>query len=639
MDASPALSRPGNETYFAWQFDLIRPDQATDMALIVAYGAIAWALFVILYRGPEKRYVNPLVAALVLVCSCAIDLLLGLPLSASIAPNTRAVVRIISALAGSFIAASLWRNLSHYFNELFRSGIIRQNQELREEKCHLSENIIKVRAQLEALSTTATHKSELIEFSSDAIIIREADDSISYWNKGAMSLYGYSAQEAIGQTSQKLLKTRFPGGETPDSIRMHHNWQGELRHTCRNGRQVTVMSRWVTQKDADSHPSSTLEINTDITAQNEVIEIQKQHESRYHCLFNSGMIGVLIADEKGRIYEANETLLRWTGYTQEDLQSLRWADLTPDRWRHVDEKIKQDLHDMGRSTHNEKEYVRKDGSFLAVNLGCAYLESSGIILCIISDVHDQRRVAELLEETVRDRTAQLSASNKELEAFCYSVSHDLRAPLRAIQGFSDILVQRHAEGLGKQGQDYLRRVRNGASRMSSLIDDLLALSRLTRRTLRLERVDVTALADTVVDTLAAIEPTRTVKVDVQRGMVAQADAVLLYSIMQNLIGNAWKFSGKEEVAEVSVGSQTEDDGTTAFFVSDNGVGFDMAHAQKLFSAFQRLHLRSEFEGTGVGLASVQRIVHRHGGRVWAQSNPGGGAIFHFTLTPKRGLLT
>jgi PAS domain S-box-containing protein len=640
MDALATSNFLRDGTYSAWQFGLNYFDLAMTFAMVLAYGAIAGALFIILYRGPEKRYIKALVAAQVFVSACALDLLLGLALSTGTAVLvTRVLVKIVGTATGGFIAGLLWLNLSHYFNELFRKGLIQQNKDLRNEKILLKERIAKVRQQIEALSSTAAQKSELFEASSDAIMIREADDRISYWNKGAMTLYGYTAKEAVGLVPQKLLKTKYPGGETSDSIRVHHNWQGELRHTCRDGREVTVMSRWVTQRDDEAHPSYTLEINTDISAQTEMLEVQKQHEIRYQCLFNSGMIGVLIADAEGRLHEANDTFLRWMGYTQEELPTLRWVDLTPDRWRHVDEKIRKDLHDMGRSTHNEKEYVRKDGSFLAVHLGCAYLESSNLILCTISDVHNQRRVAELLEETVRDRTAQLSASNKELEAFCYSVSHDLRAPLRAIQGFSDILLQRYAEPLGKQGQDYLRRVRNGASRMSSLIDDLLALSRLTRRTLHLERVDVTALADTVVDTLAAMEPARTVKVDVQRGMVAQADAILLFSVMQNLIGNAWKFSSKKTVAEVSVGHRTQDDGSTAFFVSDNGVGFDMAHAQKLFSAFQRLHLRSEFEGTGVGLASVQRIVHRHGGRVWAQSNPDGGAIFRFTLTPKRGVPT
>jgi signal transduction histidine kinase len=242
----------------------------------------------------------------------------------------------------------------------------------------------------------------------------------------------------------------------------------------------------------------------------------------------------------------------------------------------------------------------------------------------LRDSHD------LLEQRVLERTQALNESNKELEAFCYSVSHDLRSPLRGIDGFSAALLEDLGGTLDPTAANHLHRIRAATQRMGTLIDDLLSLSRVSRSDLAIKPVDVTAMAHAVVAELRAGHPDRTVEVAIAPGLEAMGDARLLRQVLDNLIGNAWKFSSKRPDAHIEVGLETGGDGPV-FFVRDNGAGFDPAFTDRLFGTFKRLHAMTEFPGTGVGLAIVDRIVRRHGGRVWAEGAVGQGATFRFTL--------
>lgn len=235
-----------------------------------------------------------------------------------------------------------------------------------------------------------------------------------------------------------------------------------------------------------------------------------------------------------------------------------------------------------------------------------------------------------LEQRVAARTAELETANQELESFSYSVSHDLRSPLRGIDGFSRTLAEDYAGQLDERGQNYLQRIRAATRHMSQLIDDLLELARLTRSEMHRAPLDLSALAGNVATELQQAQPERAVEFSIAPGLTASADPHLLRVVLVNLLGNAWKFTSKQPRARIEVGSVAHE-GTTAFFVRDDGAGFDMAYAGKLFGPFQRLHGQQEFEGTGIGLATVQRIIHRHGGRVWAEGQPGRGATFYFTL--------
>jgi light-regulated signal transduction histidine kinase (bacteriophytochrome) len=235
-----------------------------------------------------------------------------------------------------------------------------------------------------------------------------------------------------------------------------------------------------------------------------------------------------------------------------------------------------------------------------------------------------------LEKRVLARTAQLEAANRELEAFSYSVSHDLRAPLRAIDGFSRILSDEYGQELSKDAQHYLERVRDNTRTMSSLIDNLLSFSRLSRQPLKKQPIDPTLLARQCLDTLREGLDSRPIEINLQTLPPCEADPALLKQVFFNLLSNAIKFSSKNPKPTIEVGCLQENN-ESIYFVKDNGVGFDMQYAHKLFGVFQRLHRAEDYEGTGVGLAIVQRIIHRHGGRIWALSEPNQGATFCFTL--------
>lgn len=246
-----------------------------------------------------------------------------------------------------------------------------------------------------------------------------------------------------------------------------------------------------------------------------------------------------------------------------------------------------------------------------------------------------------LERRVLERTAQLDTANKELEAFSYSVSHDLRAPLRAIDGFSKAVLDEHAEKLDEhaekldeQARHYLQRVRAGTQKMSALINDLLNLSRMSRSVVRKESIDLTALAREVITELQDRQRLREVEVNVENGLTAVADPRLTKIVLVNLLGNAWKYTAKRSCGQIAFGSENRGN-DVVFHDRDNGAGFDMAHADKLFAPFQRLHQDSEFEGNGIGLATVQRILLRQGGRIWVEASVNEGATFFFTLGDSR----
>lgn len=241
--------------------------------------------------------------------------------------------------------------------------------------------------------------------------------------------------------------------------------------------------------------------------------------------------------------------------------------------------------------------------------------------------------AATLETRVAERTAEMERANAELEAFTYSVSHDLRAPLRAIDGFSQVILQKYSDVVDESGRHYLNRIRVGTQRMGKLIDDLLELSRINRQELRRKRVNLTRLANTIAVELAQLEPQRTVRLEIADGLVAQGDEHLLSIVIRNLFDNAWKFTGKTAEPVIRFYGEEQADNRWVYTVSDNGVGFDMAYYQKLFGVFQRLHQATEFPGTGVGLATVQRIIHRHRGEIWAHGEIQKGASFSFTLEP------
>jgi hypothetical protein len=299
-----------------------------------------------------------------------------------------------------------------------------------------------------------------------------------------------------------------------------------------------------------------------------------------------------------------------------------------------------------RLAHFDTVRLRKDGSEINVSLTIfPIIDAAGRIIGashVARDITVRKRfeaeirsLNESLELRVQERTAELAEINRELESFSYSVSHDLRAPLRSIDGFSRLLLEDYSDRLDEAGKERLGRIRAAAIRMGQLIDGLLDLSRLGRTEIRKERVSLTSLGEHISRELQRSSPGRDVHFTIEPGLFAVGDQRLLRALLENLLGNAFKFSSQTARSEIHLG-RIADAGGDIFFVRDNGVGFDMQYAGQLFTPFQRLHGRHEFEGTGIGLATVQRIVGRHGGRIWADAVPGQGATFYFTLGAENG---
>jgi PAS domain S-box-containing protein len=365
-----------------------------------------------------------------------------------------------------------------------------------------------------------------------------------------------------------------------------------------------------------------------------VIENARLFEETEHLkVFNESIVqgmteALCIEDADGMITFVNPAMEQLLGYAANELVGQHWQTiLVPEEVERAMEKTSQ--RPAGVSERYETRLQTKDSHEVPVLVSARPLfeeeKFTGVLTAFI-DITERKRA----EEALRERTVQLQATNKELEAFTYSVSHDLRAPLRSIDGFSLALLEDYADKLDEDGQDYLRRVRAASQRMAELIEDLLQLSRLTRREMRRETVDLSALAQESAAELQMSQPERQVEFVIEEGVVTDGDAGLLRVVLENLLGNAWKYTSKHPSARIEFGV-TQQDGEVAYFVCDDGAGFDTAYADRLFGAFQRLHSTTEFEGTGIGLATVQRIIHRHGGRVWAEGAVEQGATFYFTL--------
>ena len=380
----------------------------------------------------------------------------------------------------------------------------------------------------------------------------------------------------------------------------------------------------------------------------------------------SRIVGALHRAPDGTITAANDAFLRMAGRTRAELDegALQWDALFAPAATHDEEEWEAEL---ARPDHRTAAVMleaigrgERGATFLVVDVSATHTAEAALVRAreVLEErtrqlsgtateteavaVADERNAGdstaaahlEAERRRVEELAAHLANANRELDAFSYSVSHDLRTPLRSIDGFSRVLMTNYASALDERGRDYLGRVRNAAQRMSQLLDDLLKLARTSRASFSATEVDLSALAAQIASELQQSEAPRNVRWDIAPGLVVRGDRTLLRVVLENLLGNAFKFTSKREDATIEIGCERAGP-TPVFFVRDNGAGFDMAYADQLFGVFQRLHTNDEFEGTGIGLATVQRIVHRHGGEVWAEAAAGRGATLRFTLGAPR----
>ncbi len=486
----------------------------------------------------------------------------------------------------------------------------------------------------------------IVESSDEAIIGKDLNGIVTSWNTGAAKIFGYSASEMIGQPVTRLIPPERQDEEVRilENIRHGENVrQFETVRVRKDGSTFDVLLTVSAIKDREGRIVGASKVARDITDQKRAEAALRESEDRLHRSVEESPIPMIIHDEDGRILLLSKGWTKFSGYTIDEIPTM--SDWTEKAYGERKETVKayiDELFAIGETVANgEWTITAKDGAkriwdFQTTPLGQS---SAGrrVLLSLAVDITDRKRAEDEirqlnteLEQRVIQRTAELEAANKELEAFSYSVSHDLRAPLRAVDGFAQAVVEDYGPQLPEEGRRYLQTIRHGAQKMGALIDDLLTFSRLSRAPLNRKEVNTGSLVQGVLEDLRSQHAGRKIELRIGELPACGGDPALLKQVWVNLLSNAFKYTQKREAAVIEIGCEAkpEDD---VWFVRDNGTGFDMRYADKLFGVFQRLHRAEDFEGTGVGLAIVQRIIHRHGGRVWADAAVGGGATFYFTL--------
>jgi PAS domain S-box-containing protein len=380
----------------------------------------------------------------------------------------------------------------------------------------------------------------------------------------------------------------------------------------------------------------------DITERKRAEKLLLESEEKLRNAFANAAIGFAITTPDGRFVDANPAYCKIVGFNLDELRAHGFQQMVhPDDVAANMALIKQLLSKQSNDFVIEKRYIRPNGVIVWVRKSASIVRNSKDepqwLISLVEDISERKQAEEDirlltsdLEHRVIERTAELSSANNELNSFAYAVSHDLRAPLRAMSGFSQALQEDYGEQLPDEAKLYLDQINIASAKMSELIDGLLVLSRSTRGELQRDVIDLSALATNLLSEFKKNDPERQVAVQVEAGLQGLGDARMIDAVMRNLLENAWKYTGHTPAACIRVYAEEHDE-MRYFCVADNGAGFDMAHANRLFQAFQRLHRQDEFPGIGIGLATVQRIIHRHGGTIEARGEIGKGAVFCFTL--------
>ncbi len=496
---------------------------------------------------------------------------------------------------------------------------------------------------------TALEETRTILYSiGDGVIAADEHGRVTHINPVAVELTGWKEEDAIGRGLSEVFsiineKTLEEVESPAQRVLRDGNIVGLANHTLlvrRDGQKIPIADSAAPVRDGQGNIHGVVLVFRDQTGERET----RRELSLLTNTIRASLDEIYIFDADTLCFRfVNEGALKNLGFSMEEMLAKTPLDIKPEMDETRFRKTIQPLFDHSLPIQVfETFHQRRDGSRYPVEVHLQLHEDESgnggrLFMAIIQDItrrrEDENAIQKLnaeLEQRVIDRTVQLQASNNELEAFAYSISHDLRGPLRGIDGWSQALLEDNFDQLDPTGREYLNRVRGETQRMGRLIDDLLELSRVTRIEMTVENVDLTAMANNIAERLGRIEKDRDVEFRAEENLAARGDPRLLAIALADLLENAWKFTAPRQKARIEFGCEHWD-GRPVYYVRDNGVGFDMEYSARLFGAFQRLHKQTEFPGTGIGLATTQRIIQRHGGTIWPEAEPDKGATFFFTL--------
>lgn len=530
--------------------------------------------------------------------------------------------------------------------------------------CGVATDITERKRTERALQQALAFQRAILDSAGYAIIATDTEGVILTFNPAAERMLGYTAAEVEGKATPLLfhdpaemarhavalsreLGEPVGAGFEVFTVKPQRDQadEDEWTYVHKDGTRIPVLLAITGLRDVQGVVTGYLGIVSDISERKRADAEIRAARARFAGILEIAADAIVSIDEARRITLFNKGAETVFGYRAAEVLGQPVEILIPQRYRARHREHVAEFAHSGDVTRRMEQRnpvfgLRRDGTEFPAEASISKLELTGemVFTVMLRDVTERKQAEaaiEHLHQALARRAAELEGVNRELESFSYSVSHDLRAPLRSIDGFSQVLLEDYADRLDEEGRDSLRRVRAASQRMAQLIDDILQLSRLSRAEMRREPLDLSAIAHAVADELRATAPEREAEFVIAEGVGAAADARLLRVVLENLLGNAWKYTARHPRARIEFGTERGADDSMVYFVRDDGAGFDMAYAGKLFGAFQRLHREAEFPGTGVGLSSVQRIVHRHGGEVWAEGAVERGATFRFTLPDER----